>query len=350
VDYEIDFIPVGDSHGDAICVRYLDPLEGYVINVIDGGYAEIGDAVVRHIRRHWGTNHIDNLILTHADADHAAGLITIMEQCEVGTLRMNRPWLYGPEVMHRYRMNLTPEGYIRIFKEKHEYLVRLEEMAKGKTDMGPIFAGNPLGPFTVLAPTYDRYLSLIPGLRGPVAVDQPYNSYAPARGQNKPEGSYESWEYETLQEYPEPPTTNSNETSVVLHAQFGTYRALFTGDVGPIGLMEAANVADALGIARAPNMFQIPHQGSRHNVTPTALDRWLGQQIPQGSPTRGTATCSVGGNKTDYPRKTVTNALMRRGYTTYVARDKVLSYSTHRRSGWTSVASEPFHTIVEDAA
>jgi len=37
-------------------------------------------------------------VLRHADDDHARGLIPVLDQCTVGTLYMNRPWLYVDEM------------------------------------------------------------------------------------------------------------------------------------------------------------------------------------------------------------------------------------------------------------
>ena len=42
--YEIDFLPVGNSNGDAICVRHGNDNEGYHLHVIDGGYPGKADA------------------------------------------------------------------------------------------------------------------------------------------------------------------------------------------------------------------------------------------------------------------------------------------------------------------
>ena len=300
----------------------------------------------------WNTNVINNLSLSHGDTDHATGLIKVMEACQVITLRMNMPWLYVNEIPFEYfHGNLRRQGFVEQSRRENQYLVELERMAQrnGYTRILPIFQGDTFGCFTVLAPSRQRYISLIPELKGPEAVNMP-DSYAPRRGQNAPDASYESWDYETLQEFPTPPTSASNETSVVQLARFGDYHALFTGDVGPHGLTEAAVYAYQSGIYRRPNLFQIPHQGSRHNVTPTALDVWLGTQVPQGSPIRGWAACSVGTNKTSHPRKTVTNALLRRGYATQVARGGMLSYSRTLRTGWQYAPTVPFHTYVEEAA
>lgn len=349
MDFEIDFMPVGDSYGDAICLRYGHPLYGYAVDVIDGGYSDTGEAVVQHLRNYWGTSHINNLTLTHADDDHSAGLIKVMEACSVKTLRMNRPWLYADDILNNYHLNFTRHGLIERLREAHPHLVELESLAAMQgTDVRPIFRGDTFGCFTVLAPSRERYVRLIAGFeKGPEALNAP-DSYA-RFSKNALDSIWERFDFETLQEKPTPPTSASNESSVVQLARFGDYNALFTGDAGPDGLVEAALFAFEQGLLKKPHLFQIPHQGSRHNVTPTALNLWLGPPLRQPS-CIGWAACSVGANKTDYPRKIVTNALHRRGFMTQIARHGVLSYSNRSRDGWSSAPIIPFHDCIEDAA
>ena len=70
--YEIDFLPVGegDTSGDAIAVRYGDGNEWRVM-VYDGGTKASGKALVEHIKTHYGTTHVDFLVNSHPDQDHA---------------------------------------------------------------------------------------------------------------------------------------------------------------------------------------------------------------------------------------------------------------------------------------
>ena len=61
---------------------------------------------------------------------------------------------------------------------------------------------------------------------------------------------------------------------------------LLTGDVGPVGLNEAADYAQALGLLAPPNFVQVPHHGSRKNVTPADVcsESSLRTRCPQNSP------------------------------------------------------------------
>src|SRR5260370_41899777 len=127
--YEIDFLPVGNSNGDAICVRYGDP-EGFWIHLIDGAFKETGDTVVKHIHEHYGNHvHINHMVLSHADNDHAPGLIAVLEALPVKALWMNRPWLYASEVIKNFHGNFTEDGLAKRMRDLHPYLIEMENIA-----------------------------------------------------------------------------------------------------------------------------------------------------------------------------------------------------------------------------
>ena len=79
--YEIDFLRAGDGNGDAIVIRSGDTKDGdYYLNIIDGGFADTGDQIIKHIEQyHTKQANIANVVLTHADNDHATGLIKVLE-------------------------------------------------------------------------------------------------------------------------------------------------------------------------------------------------------------------------------------------------------------------------------
>jgi len=158
----------------------------------------------------------------------------------------------------------------------------------------------------------------------------------------------EKWDIETLSNDPDPPTSASNETSVVQLGVIDGKTFLLTGDVGPQGLDEAADYAAQLGLLAPPGFVQVPHHGSRKNVTPYALDRWLGPRKPKGTIT-GTAYCSVGKEQSDYPRGQVKNAFYRRGYPVHVTRaaGKCHFHGCKPRDNWGTSVPEPFEDRVE---
>lgn len=354
--YEVDFLPVGDSNGDAICIRYGDDVSGYTIHVVDGAYTATGQDIINFIRQQYHPNpYIQHMVLSHACNDHAPGLVPVLEEFDVGTLWMNLPWLYVDEIEEgAFHGNYGREGIIRDIKEKHPYLVELEEIAIRKgTTISPVFQGMQIGVFRVLAPSRQRYISIIPRLdKTPEYYGEKANPFNAMFGKVKDAVQRfveERWNVETLSNNIEP-TSPSNESCVVQLGTFGEETVLLTADVGPDGLTEAAQYAYNNGILKPPHFIQVPHHGSRHNVTPRVLDWWLGTALPtNASPERGTAYCSVGANKPQYPRKKVSNAFRRRGYPVSSTRTKYLTFGrgmTNR--GWSPLETEPFHNDVEE--
>lgn len=347
--FAVEFLPVGDSDGDAILIQYGTE-NSWFLNIVDGGYASIGEKVVAHIHEHYGRDiTIHHMVVSHADNDHAAGLIEVFKNFRVGTLWMNRPWLYAHEVINQFHGNWTVEGWTNHVRGTHEYLVELENLARAR-GMEPqaVFQGAQIGPFHVLAPSRDRYLSLIPNLD---KTPPPYKSELAPRSifetaRSVLERIKETLQLETLDATP-PATSASNETSVVQLAVYENHKVLLTADAGPEALTEAANYAHTLGMLSAPDLVQIPHQGSRRNVTPAVLNAWLGQPNG-GTPERGRAYVMVGAQKPDHPRKKVKNGFIRRGYPVYVGRTGWMRLYWDWPKRGTPLTPEPFSYDVEE--
>jgi beta-lactamase superfamily II metal-dependent hydrolase len=353
--YEIDFLRAGNSNGDAIIVKWGDTKDGsFNLNLIDGGFTDTGDQIITHIKQHFAEKaKIADVVLSHADNDHATGLIKVLE-CEdftISNLWMNRPWDYVDEVIDSFHGAYTREGLIKKMREMHPYLVEMEKVAakRGITVRAPL-QGAKIGPFTVLAPSRARYVQLIPDL------DKTPPSYASeSKGilgslfkvaADVVEKIKERLDYETLDDNP-PATSASNETSVVQWGSFGNNRILLTADVGPAGLAEAADYAEQISLLIQPTLVQIPHHGSRRNVTPTVLNRWLGKYPAEN---QGSAIASVGKDADIYPRKKVANAFTRRGYSVYATHTGWVSFRDgyDRRAGAVDADIIPFSPDVDD--
>src|SRR5260221_628742 len=95
--HEVIFLKVGDQKsGDAIILMFDDIYGQRRVAVIDGGYQEDGPKILERLQSHNGHTKIDYVILTHPDADHMAGLKTVLEQADsVGALLIHRPSLRG---------------------------------------------------------------------------------------------------------------------------------------------------------------------------------------------------------------------------------------------------------------
>jgi len=345
----VEFLPVGDSDGDAILIQYGDST-GYQLNLVDGGYAQNGEKVIEHIEQHYGRDVvINNMVVSHADNDHAAGLIPVFKRFKVGALWMNRPWIYANQIIDQFHGNWTLQGWIADVRSKHEYLVELEAIARSR-GMEPqaVFQGSQVGPFHILAPSPQRYISLVPYLDKtppPYRSELKPQSFA-AQALGLLEHLKETVDIETLDQNP-PSTSHSNETSVVQLGIYDNRKILLTADVGPEGFLEAAQCAYNHGILDPPDLIQIPHQGSRRNVTPGVLNAWLGQPNC-GAPLRGTAMVMVGAKKSDHPRNKVKNAFIRRGYPVFVGRTGWIRMPYGYESRGVSLTAESFSYDVED--
>lgn len=339
--YDIDFLPVGTkaSSGDAIALRYGNDLSGYTVHIVDGGYADTAPGLIEQIRTGYNTEYVDFVVLTHADGDHAAGLVEVMQTLSVGALYMNRPWLYAGDIIHHFHGNWTISGLYNHLREKYPTLVELESIAAMRgIPVYEAFQGTAIGQFRVLAPSKQRYLDLLPDFdktpeRKTTADSAGIVGYLIEAAKAAVRWISESWTGETLSESPEP-TTASNESSLVQMAVIDNRQLVLTGDVGPDGLHEAASYAEALVGVLSPKFIQVPHHGSRRNVTPSALNRWLGPIKQQDSANIGSAFCSAARLDEDHPRQKVINAFTRRGYGVHNTKGRhIYNYYGTQRSG-----------------
>ena len=95
--YHIKFFSVGDSSkgGDAILIELFDEGDNPLLILIDGGYQETGNQIVKYVKEKYPNNlRFDFIFNTHPDLDHISGIKVILEDedMEVGALVMNRPW------------------------------------------------------------------------------------------------------------------------------------------------------------------------------------------------------------------------------------------------------------------
>lgn len=348
--FEIDFLDVeSPKSGDAIAMRYRVG-EKTTIQVVDGGYQTTGEKLAAHIRAHYGyPPYIDHIVVTHSDGDHAGGLRTILEEFEVGELWMLRPWMYADELIDRFARFQSVENLKKRLKEIYSNLAALEDIAleKGIPIREP-FQGAAIGAFTVLAPSKARYLDLI------VESEKTPESVREASAFASVEAAIESMAAKLVaflrslwgeEAFSTEETSAENEMSVVQYARIAEQRILLTGDAGREALADAAEYAPFAGLVLPGiDRFQVPHHGSRRNVSTELLDRWLGPRL-SAKPASGqeTFTAIVSSAKADehHPRKAVVRAMIHRGARVVCTegRDTRTSYNAPKRADW--VAAVP---------
>lgn len=248
------------------------------------------------------------------DQDHIGGLETLVENLRVDVLFMHDPdkhpdrfWKGSAfdlssgsnHLAHAVTKSLSQSRSLIESARSHHVLVR--EPFAGMRFLGLHFLG----------PTEDYYTGRLRAM----SRDSKLGELAHDGLEKKaiPTGTArESFEIETLTESTD--ASPSNNTSVVSLLAVEGKKVLFTGDAGPDSLRPAITRLRELGVASSDlDAVQVPHHGSRYNVTPSVLDDLLG---PVTRRARGVAFASVAPSNpsAQFPAKQVTNAFHRRGY------------------------------------
>jgi beta-lactamase superfamily II metal-dependent hydrolase len=276
VKCEIEFLAVGSGNkaGDAIVVRYGDET-AYELMLIDGGIAETGDKIVAHLKKHFGqTPVLEHVLLIHSDADHASGLRTVLKEIQVKNLYLHLPWFLSAEAITLFKdKRWAKEGLQSAIKKEYDIISEIYDTARsrGCKVYYPLFQGYNIGPFTILSPSRNTYLYLLPQFEktpdpdqtlieaasmwiGKASTFQKLFELAKAKVEK---WTTETWNQERLKDGGA--TSANNESSVVLYETFDSGHVLLTGDAGVRALTWAADHADSVGFALQQFSFvQIP--------------------------------------------------------------------------------------------
>ena len=351
--FELDFIEAGEKgSGDAICIRYS--ISGVVyIHVVDGGYANDGSKIVKHIRNYYNEEkRIDSVVLTHPDGDHASGLKQVLEEFDVGSLWMNRPWEHLEQLMPRFDYNYTERGLRQRLRNDFPHTADLEDIALERgIKIRNAFQGDRIGTFTVLAPTMNRYLDLVvesektpePERKATIEGTVYERSVAVVKS------ILSVWGQESLKGATDG-TSSENESSIIQFTELCDERILLTGDAGINALDEAYRYAIQCGV-KLPGIdrFHVPHHGSRRNVSSEILDNWLGPKLQEGSPgDKFTAIISANRNDNEHPKKAVVRALIHRGAKVVQTNDITCSHKNGADRGWSVATPLTYPTDMEE--
>jgi len=361
MQYQIDFLPCGEKTcGEAIAIRFGDLESGdltkqFVI-LIDGGFTGDTTKVISHMKDHYGTDYIDLMVSTHPDNDHIGGLPGIVENARVANLWMHLPWEHSADYLEARQSEFVNASVTKKLQKalSSSNDLALAADAKNLAIVEP-FTGTqfttPYGTVTVLGPTVQHYESLIAQILGGSTASAPQKSGLEAALQKilaAAQNVVESHHIETLSDKGD--TTASNNTSVVLILQLNSgEKFLFCGDAGKSSLEIAYTAYELLGHQTGElTLVQVPHHGSRRNVGPTILNKFLGDKHPTVGGKRGNAVVSVGKvcDVHGHPKKVVTNAFKRRGYPVTQTRGTTKMFGMDRPN-WNSVEALPLFTQVE---
>lgn len=144
--------------------------------------------------------------------------------------------------------------------------------------------------------------------------------------------------------FPTSATNRENEMSLIQYAEIDGVKILLTGDAGREALQEFVDAAPIYGIdLPGIDRFQVPHHGSRRNVSTELLDAILGPRIPrhQATGARFSAFISSALEDPHHPKKAVERAIHHRDGRV-IATEGENKYTKHNRpmrEGWSAVAS-----------
>jgi len=144
--------------------------------------------------------------------------------------------------------------------------------------------------------------------------------------------------------FPDDDTSPENNMSVVQFANLCGENILLTGDAGRATLSEAIEYSPVAGLTLPGiDKIQVPHHGSRHNVSSELLDDLLGPKLD--SPQKNfTSVISAAKEDKDHPKKSVIRAFIHRGGKVVTTEGSNIrtGHNAPPREGWTSVESIPY--------
>lgn len=358
--YEMDFIGVNEETQDAtaICMRWKNQDGTYTVGVVDGGFSAYGNALKEHLNKYYfedGQNKvIDFVVCSHPHQDHAAGLIEILENFTVKRLFINLPWNYIDELYDKVNDGrITPASLETRLKEKYSYISKLEEIAEeNNVTVYSALEGTIIcNKLTILSPSKDFYLQLlVESEKTPLEEQSSVFEQVMHMATELINKIKETWRDEKLKE--DVSTEPDNETSTVILGEMDDEYFLLTGDVGIRGLREAIDYASSLGesIMDTVSVYEIPHHGGRHNISPSILNQLVGGIVEENGDSKKEAfVCS--GKNSDHPLQMVVNAFNRRGVKVYKASGKTICHqkgSMPVRDGWSTISNIPFNSDVEE--
>jgi beta-lactamase superfamily II metal-dependent hydrolase len=372
MQYQIDFLPVGEKKcGEAIAMRYGDLESGdpnkQTVVLIDGGFRKDSEQSIKMVTEHYGAPKINLMVSTHPDIDHINGLPGVLKSLPVDNLWMHLPWEHSGDFLASRQEDFSTAAMTKYLQKSMQSSSDLAVAADaaGVTLTEP-FTGrrfiSPYGTLTVLGPTMTRYEELLTQILDKSAIKSSQQSTQGGilaeltrlmqTGIQAVANKIESHPIETLTDNGDAGPSNDTSTILLLELADGSKKFLFCGDAGMPSLEFAYSEYAARG--HGPGelaLVQVPHHGSRKNVGPTILNKFLGDKTAHPDMNRGQACVSVGKEceGDGHPKKVATNAFKRRGYPVHQTRGEGIKFGMPR-PGWTgtSIALPLYETVEAD--
>ena len=223
-----------------------------------------------------GVSHINHVVNTHPHIDHAAGLVQLLE---------DDAFTYDHLWMHKAWNHINVQGIedqlgansakwvLESFKSSLATQIQLFNLSvkKGVIPIEP-FAGTQIGPFTVVGPTAEFYLSCLQSFGDADKVKQ-WNQFLAE--QHKPHTLLESISDQLAEDAATlgDVTSPENESSIVMATSIHEKTILFTGDAGCDAFASIGNGPYGIQLKNL-DWMQAPHHGSRRNLWQNAVSHF----------------------------------------------------------------------------
>jgi beta-lactamase superfamily II metal-dependent hydrolase len=347
--FEIDYLAVGEGEkaGDCIALRFgdLSSLDNQKVVVIDGGFIDTGEELIKHVNTHYKTNKVDLVISSHADGDHSSGLTIVLEKMNIGALVMHQPWNYAEEIKDKFKHpRITSGGIESKLEASLRHVSELEDIAtRKKIPIYEPFSGLKAfdGKMQVLGPDLEYYKELIPQFRG---TPEPAKSLG-LLGMIRDAGTEAvKWiqDHMNLNLLTDEDTTSpENNSSTIILFNLDGKKILFTGDAGITALTKAISYAQKNNISlKDLTIFHVPHHGSKRNLGRAVMENIMASH----------AYISAPKNSDKHPAKKITNHLQKKGMKVYATMGMGFCHAdgTSGRSGWEPLTPIQFFDKVED--
>ena len=316
---EVDMLNLGNA--DCLLVtRWTAGIATRIL--IDGGNAGDSDKVLGFLAAR-GATHLNHIVCSHPHDDHAAGLPAIIAS---KTIDFDQMWMHLPWKHVEFQAidaavrkgKTTPQRVLRILRASVQSAQEIvQAVQKRNKPLTEPFEGKVVGFMTVCGPSEVYYAELLKeftdfeklaALEESLASDEQQNLLEEKMA-NTAVGKLILDETEAAAELGAAPTEPENNSSTILGTAYANHKLVFTADAG-VPALERASAAYDISKVR---WMQIPHHGSRRNITKDLITLFSPQ----------TAYVSADGTR-KHPRRAVVNAFK-------AANAKV--FSTHYPNG-----------------
>ncbi len=278
------------GNADAIVIHYFDDNDEEFIVLIDAGKTrEHGKKIEEHIKKYTIKKSIDLAINTHPDGDHIGGFFYLLES----DIEISEFWIHDPS-SHKIRTDLletiiTKDGEIALENEyynnqgnlKKSLSFVLESLSASNSILSIIDKKkiqrtepfdkkeHPRIPIKVLGPSTSYYEKKLDRYRD---IHLLYEEQVHLMLEKRLENSLLSVNDIAVEDRPfldkKNEQSNENNSSVILSFKPDSHTYLFTADAGPEALNEVISRYKLSDIY----FMQIPHHGSRYNMTSGLID------------------------------------------------------------------------------